>query len=316
MFRQLALLVTALVLTSSNVVAVTINEPVVKPIIGISIDNGDDPVVEASKLGMIEQVQLAGGIPLIFNDRGDRSPEKDLKHIDALIVQGDALDVDPAQYGQAKHPKTEIETDKTRTNYEDKIIASALKNKVPVLLICGGMQRANVLMGGTLHQNITDLSGVSDVHGNNNGNPPEVPSLPVKVVGDSTLAKILGTNSAMVNSFHHQALDKIGKGFRVVAYSDAYIRPDGTSGHLVEAIEGDPKGDFAQQFILGLQFHPEMMPDNPLSVKIFASFTKAAREYALVNGLRHEDEKALRKISHNWQVSVGTSSIKRVRGKE
>src|SRR6185312_12578042 len=112
--------------------------------------------------------------PVILNDRGDRNPDKDIKHLDALIVQGDALDVDPAQYGQAKHKETQIETDKSRTNYEDKIIVDALYDHVPVLLICGGMQRANVLLGGTLHQHIPDLPGVKPTHGNNKGNPPYV----------------------------------------------------------------------------------------------------------------------------------------------
>ncbi len=277
--------------------------PKLKPIIGISIDNGDHPAVEASKLGMIEEIQLAGGIPLILNDRGDRSPEKDIKQIDGLVVQGDSLDVDPAQYGQKKHKETRIETDKTRTNYEDKIIAEALHDKVPVLLICGGMQRANVLMGGTLHQHIPDLPGVKPGHGNNNGNPPDVPSVVVEVAPDSNLKKIQGRKELLVNSFHHQALDKIGQGFRIAGYSDTYARPDGSKANLVEAIEADPKGPFAGQFILGLQFHPEMMPGSDLSVKTFHAFTGAAQKFAADTKRTHPDEAVLRKISHDWKVN-------------
>lgn len=306
MQKIIAVIIAISTLTCSSVFADSRPEHNLKPIIGISIDNGDAPGVEASKLGMIEQVQLAGGIPLILNDRGDRSPTKDLNQIDALIVQGDMLDVDPAQYGQAKHPKTEIETDKTRTDYEDKIIAGALEKKMPLLLICGGMQRTNVLLGGNLHQNIPDLKGVKDGHGNNNGNPPDTPAFAARLVPHTTLARILGSQdsdavaSEMVNSFHHQSLDKIGHGLRVSAYSDEYIRPDGRTGYLVEAVDADPKDRFSEQFILGLQFHPELMPYNPMTAKIFKRFRDEARNFAYKNKRYHTDEEVLRKVSHEW----------------
>lgn len=272
-----------------------------RPIIGISIDNGDGTGEEATKLGMINQVQLAGGIPIIFNDRGDRSPEKDIQHIDGLIVQGNAHDIDPALYGQKKHKETWVEEDKTRSEYESKIIREALQSKVPVLLICGGMQRANVLMGGSLHQHIPDLPGVKPGHGNNKGNPPDVPSITVQIAPDSNMEKILGQKEIAVNSFHHQALDKIGSGFRVVGYSDAYTKADGSKGNLVEAIEADPSGQFAGQFIMGLQFHPEVMPGNPLSIKIFNAFTEAAQKFAMDTRRTHPDEEVLRRLSHNWK---------------
>lgn len=276
-----------------------------KPIIGISIDNGDSPGVEASKLGMIEAVEKVGGIPLLLNDRGDRDPAKDIKQIDALIVQGDSFDVDPAQYGQIKHKETHIETDKTRTVYEDRIIAKALSNKVPILLICGGMQRANVLLGGTLHQHIPDLPGVKPGHGNNAGKPPEVPSVTAVLLPDSNLAKILGKIGQhapviMINSYHHQSLDRIGRGLHVVAYSDEYTRADGNKDHLVEAVETDPKGQYAGQFILGLQFHPEMMPGNPTSLDIFHATIRAAAQFASDTHRTHTDETILRKISYSW----------------
>lgn len=272
-----------------------------KPIIGISIDNGAHPAVEASKLGMIEAIQKAGGIPLILNDRINRSPEKDIGELDGLVVQGDVADVDPAMYGQKKDKTTQISTDKSRTDYENKIIVEALHDKVPVLLICGGMQRANVLMGGTLHQNISDLPGVKPGHLNNRGNSPDMPSVTINIKPDSQFRKILGAVEIKVNSFHHQALDKVANGFRVVAYSDAYTRADGSKANLVEAIEEAPDSRFANQYILGLQFHPELMPDNTTSDKIFGNFTHAAQAFALDTRRTHQDEEILRKVNNGWE---------------
>jgi putative glutamine amidotransferase len=274
-----------------------------QPIIGISIDNGAFPGVEATKLGVIEQVQLAGEIPIILNDRGDRSPEKDIKQIDGLIVQGDALDIDPAEYGEKKHKETKVETDTTRTKYENKIIAEALQDKVPVLLICGGMQRANVILGGTLHQHIPDLHGVKPGHGDNNGKPLDVGSVTADILPGSQMEHIIGKDTLQVNSHHHQALDKIGNGLRVAATSDVYARPDGKTDLLVEAVEADPKGKFAGQYILGLQFHPELMPGDPMSSQIFGSFAKAAQKFAADTGRRHEDEDVIRKIAHKWAAN-------------
>ncbi len=274
-----------------------------RPIIGISIDNGAFAGVEATKLGVIEQVQLAGGIPVILNDRGDRSAEKDIGEIDGLIVQGDALDIDPAEYGQKKHPETKIETDTTRTKYENKIIAEALQSKVPVLLICGGMQRANVILGGTLHQNIPDLHGVKPGHGDNKGNPPDAGSVTADILPGSQMEKIVGKDALMVNSFHHQALDKIGNGLRVAATSDVYERPDGKTDLLVEAVDADPKGKFAGQYIIGLQFHPELMPNDPISSQVFGSFANAAQKFATDTGRTHKDEDIIRKVAHKWTGS-------------
>lgn len=271
-----------------------------RPIIGISIDNGVSAGAEATKIGVIEQVQKAGGIPIILNDRGDRMPDKDIKQLDGLIVQGDPLDVDPAEYGQAVDKSTKIDPDTSRTKYENIIIAKALQDKVPVLLICGGMQRANVLLGGTLHQNIPDLPGVKPGHGDNHGKEPDVGSVSIDIQPDSHLANIIGKDSIMVNSFHHQALDKIADGLRVVATSDQYNRPDGSKDKLVEAIEADPKGKFAGQYILGLQFHSELMPHNPLSSEIFGNFTKAAQKFAADTKRTHPDEDIIRKTAHDW----------------
>lgn len=268
-----------------------------RPIIGISIDNGDSAGADATKLGVIEQVQLAGGIPVILNDRGDRDPDKDIKELDGLIVQGDPLDVDPAEYGQQLDKATKVDPDTSRSKYENKIIAHAFQDKVPVLLICGGMQRANVILGGTLHQNIPDLPGVNPGHGNNNGKAPDVGSVAINIAPDSHLANLTGKESMLVNSFHHQALDKVADGLRVVATSDPYTRPNGSKDKLVEAIEADPKGRFAGQYVLGLQFHSEIMPNGLIASQIFGSLTKAARKFAEDTKRTHPDEDILRKVT-------------------
>jgi putative glutamine amidotransferase len=122
------------------------------------------------------------------------------------------------------------------------LVSLAVERRIPVLAICFGMQSLNVFMGGSLIQDIPSQIQTPLRHSDpaTNGHPAHS----IRVASDSMLADLAGDLDAPVNSTHHQAIDRIGRGLRAVAHA-----PDG----IVEAMEGlDP-----DHWILAVQWHPE-----------------------------------------------------------
>lgn len=269
------------------------------PIIGISGSKG----TSKSVLNMMERVREAGGIPILLANHGERSAKADIAKVDAMIFMGNDWDVDPALYGHEAHPKTvnELSTPASaaRAKYENELMALTLDKKIPMLGVCAGLQRLNVLCGGTLHQHIPDLQGVQPGHENNEGQPMSTPVVPVTIASGTKMATIAGETTSLytpgvtpdrpllateANSYHHQAIDRVASGFVVSATSDTYQRADGTSDRLIEAIEPDPKGKFAGQHIIAVQWHPEFMPSNPLTPKLVQDIVKAGADHAREQG--------------------------------
>ena len=128
----------------------------------------------------------------------------------------------------------------------------------------------NVLLGGSLHQKVQDVPGLNN-HLENKDDPLDVqygPSHPVALVEGGLLHKLMGENSAMVNSLHEQGIARLAEGVTVEA-----IAEDG----LIEAFRVDE----ADTFALAVQWHPEWKAtENEFSVRIFKAFGDACRERA------------------------------------
>lgn len=265
------------------------------PTIGICGGNADSASVRA----MMAQISASGATPIFLGNHANRDAAEDIKKISALVVMGNNADIDPAKYGALKHPKTNIETDTARADYEDAIIMKALAQKMPLLGVCGGMQRLNVLAEGTLHQHVPDLVG-HDEHAQQDFNiAPFIPVQPVIIDTESTLGKIgdgvtavytPGHGVVAENSMHHQAVDKVGDGLRAVAFSKDTL-PNGSQ--LIEAIEADPNGPLKDQFVLGVQWHPEFGA-SALAPKIAARVVEEAQKFARDNGRAALSEEAVR----------------------
>ncbi|MGC9019992.1 MAG: gamma-glutamyl-gamma-aminobutyrate hydrolase family protein [Candidatus Methanodesulfokora sp.] len=182
--------------------------------------------------------------------------------LDGLVLSG-GDDVDPRFYGELPRDVGSIEPIRDET--EIKLIREFRRRDKPVMGICRGAQVINVSMGGTLIQDIkTEVSGAikhwwsrreSEV-------PYWHPTHRVRIDRDSMLFNIIGNEVIWVNSFHHQAIKRVGSGLKAVAWSD-----DG----IIEAVEAE-KG-----FLLGIQWHPEGMEDEP-SRRIFKSFVEACKK--------------------------------------
>jgi len=208
----------------------------------------------------VDSVRRSGGRAVLLPPGGDDAEASDtVAGLDGLVVTG-GPDVDPVRYGAPRHPRTQVPV-ATRDTWDLAVTGHALRQGVPLLAICRGMQVLNVCRGGTLHQHIPDLHG----HGRHDGPPNGFGLHQVRISPDSTLATILtGGEVFEVPTKHHQSVDLLGDGLKAVAWEE-----DGT----IEAVEPGPSelDDFSG-FVLGVQWHPEQGSD----LRVFSALVSAA----------------------------------------
>ena len=170
-----------------------------------------------------------------------------LDGLNGLLLAG-GLDVDPELYGARIQPETG-QLDRERDARESTLLHAALGRDLPILAICRGMQLVNAALGGTLVQHIEGHRCLDrqDAH-------------PIAIAAGSRLRSILGVDVHVVNSRHHQSVDRVAGALMVTAKS-----PD----DVVEALELPGK-----RFVLAVQWHPEDLTDAP-DAKLFSAFGDA-----------------------------------------
>jgi putative glutamine amidotransferase len=209
-------------------------------------------------------VRRAGGRPVTITP--GRPPNLD--RLDGLVVAGGA-DIDPALYGQANAAARRV--DPPRDRLESELLRWAIQHGKPVLGICRGMQLLNVTLGGTLHQ---DAKAVYATFKPTRGLYRQITlRRPVHVVKRGWVSSLLGTGRKLhlVNSLHHQAIAEVGRELEVVAVDE--------SG-MVQAIELARK----DVFVVGVQWHPELMPHAPVQMSFFRALVAACRGEAVPDG--------------------------------
>jgi putative glutamine amidotransferase len=189
----------------------------------------------------VRSVEGAGLIPLAVPPL--THPERAGEIMDAaggLLLTG-GMDVDPKLYGAPAHPELgEIHPGRDAT--ELALFNAARERRIPVLGICRGIQLINVACGGTLYQDLPSERPSSVQH--NQPNDRSARTHNVTIAADSLLAGATGITEMAVNSYHHQAVARLGSGLRVTATA-----ADG----VIEGVEStDP-----DWWILSVQWHPE-----------------------------------------------------------
>jgi putative glutamine amidotransferase len=264
-----------------------------RPIIGVS---GPDRGGDAAWLCAWMMISLAGGRALRVTPHRHAKPHL-LDQLDGLIVGGGA-DINPTLYGEELLHLTEHRRpdqprshwllnlillpllwllrkgaacctsgagrDAERDALEMDLIDRAVQRRLPILGICRGMQLLNIYFGGSLHQSLRGLY-VED---------PEIRTiLPRKrlvIPPEAKLARILGKTSLRVNALHNQAIDRLGRALRIAARD---------RNGIAQAIEHE-----TLPLVLGVQWHPEFLPQLPRQRRIFQALINEARSRS-----RHAD---------------------------
>jgi len=224
---------------------------------GMSVHQANDEYITAIRDG-------AGTLPLLI-------PSTDvpldtatlLASVDGLLFTGSPSNVAPSHYGAALRPGTEL--DELRDAATLPLLRAAIAAHMPLLAICRGFQELNVALGGSLHQHVHDIPGRLD-HREPRDASLEVeyaPAHAIAITPGGVLARLSGLEAAMVNSLHHQGIDRLAPGLAVEA-----VAPDGQ----IEAVSLAA----AKTFVLGVQWHPEWrFAQDPLACAIFAGFGAA-----------------------------------------
>lgn len=188
----------------------------------------------------VDAVVKAGGAPLIVPCFSDEAAlDALLDKADGLILSGGG-DIVSLAYDEEPHHLSKFQ-DPVRDEMEFHITRAALDRGLPILGICRGVQLLNVVLGGSLIQDVP--SQVQDAVKHYSQGLHTVLLHTIDIEADSVLANLMGTTTMAINSWHHQAVKKLGAGLRVNCRAR-----DG----VIEGVEADDS-----RAVLGVQFHPE-----------------------------------------------------------
>jgi len=183
-----------------------------------------------------------------------------------LFAGGD--DVDPSFYGETKRHEN-VRDHRPRDEFEFSLLQQALERRSPILGICRGVQMINVGFGGSLYQDMNEDAEPQLEHRQTDlGKSRQEPTHSVLVTDPESALGAVVQGSCRVNSLHHQAVKRLGRGLKVTARSE-----DG----FVEAVESAE----AYPFLMAVQWHPEeMFKDSAEQREIFVRFVAKCRERA------------------------------------
>lgn len=160
-------------------------------------------------------------------------PEADHRSYDGLLLCG-GMDIHPSRYGEEVNGSVDME--EARDNSEFPLAKAFIEAGKPVFGICRGFQLLNIYFGGSLIQHLPN----AEEHRTTEEEKVHL----VTAEDGSFFAETFGKEFP-VNSYHHQAVGKLGEGLKVTLRS----KEDGV-------VEGF---DHESLPIFGVQFHPERM---------------------------------------------------------
>jgi putative glutamine amidotransferase len=241
------------------------------PVVGIVTRHDVSAMWQAYRLlgqgyDYVHCVSLAGGAPILIPlDLGERAWQSIYARLDGVLFPG-GVDVNPVHYGEPPHPRLGQVNDPL--DEAELVLARwAMRDRLPTLAICRGIQLVNVAAGGSLYQDLGAQFPGAQPHA---CSPPEYPRAyrahTVQVEPGSRLRQALGDEVVPVNSRHHQAVKDLAPGFSVTARA-----PDG----VIEGIELD-----GAPFVVGVQWHPESLAaDDPQMLSLFQVFVEACNRW-------------------------------------
>lgn len=228
----------------------------------ISTDEHHDRTKELKlKEAYFLSIQNAGGEPVIFPmESSVKKVPEILADFQGVLLTGGG-DFDPVLFDGIPHPNV-YGIDRHRDELEIALVNYCSANKLPLLGICRGMQAINVALGGTLYTDIADQLPGALRHPCYPAYPRDYLAHTVDIHINTHLTAITKQTQMKVNSMHHQGIKEIAQELTVSA-----ISLDG----LIEGVEF-----MFHPFFLGVQWHPECLPDSPSDRALFSALVRAA----------------------------------------
>jgi putative glutamine amidotransferase len=243
-----------------------------RPVVAVTADRGErmGHATHEAFDGYLRAVHLvSGALPLVLPAAGAAAIDAAslIAAVDGVVLTGGPSNVQAERYGAAPLPATTL-TDAERDATVLPLLPALVAAGVPVLAVCRGLQEFNVAFGGTLEPAVHAQPGRLDHREGDHARPVARwydDAHEVALAPGGLLARLAGSTRAIVNSLHHQGIERLAPGLRVEATA-----PDG----LVEAFSvADAPG-----FTLAVQWHPEMrVDDSALARAIFSAFGDACR---------------------------------------
>jgi putative glutamine amidotransferase len=238
------------------------------PLIGLTTRNNTDlklniPIITSPR-SYTQALIRAGAIPVLIPVNLDLALIPDLlQRLDAIIFTGGG-DIALDHFEGEDHAKI-YGVDPERDSIEIHLAQQIVAMEMPFMGICRGFQVLNVALGGALHTHIEDQLPGALQHACFTTHPTDHQAHSIDLKPDSILAEIYQSEQVLVNSLHHQGAKHIAGIWEEIGWA-----PDG----LVEAISLP-----SHPFGLGVQWHPEWMPEDLHQQKLFAALIKAAIDF-------------------------------------
>ncbi len=233
-----------------------------RPVIGVTTDSNNDDTRYMSTMTYVAAVEKAGGLPLLlpYAVNHELIPQY-VDLLDGILFTG-GDDMNPAKYGEEWHPKVSRMHER-REEFEFALIAEVERRRMPALGVCFGSQLMNVYRGGSLYQFLPECAREGPLE--HRRLPDCEPGRhPIKLDADSQLGRAIGKREVSVNTYHKQAVCKIGRGLKIIATA-----PDG----VIEAFEDPTFPLFA-----AVQWHPERLTEEKEHLAPFELLVKKAGE--------------------------------------
>lgn len=238
-----------------------------RPIIGITANYKSDERLATLAEGYYSSVLAAGCSPVIIPPYGNREALIELlSTLDGIVLSGGA-DIDPRYMGEEPDYDILHTINPTRDEQELMLALLAVDRGLPILGICRGIQTLAAALGGSVHQDIYNALG-NELLNHDQSEERSVATHWVNIGEGSRLAAIFGSDRLFVNTFHHQAVNRVPQGFAVTA-----VAPDGVI-EAMEAVDG--------RSIIGVQWHPEtfiLKDDNRCMMPLFRWLADEAQLY-------------------------------------
>ncbi len=195
-------------------------------------------------------LRLAGARPKRI---GANCPPEVVDDLDGLLIGGG--DDISARFYEGDFT-LDVRIDEERDRFELAALERAVPRGLPIMGVCRGAQMLNVFFGGTLHHDLDEKLWRTNRR-------TVMPRLRIELVPGTKLARLIKHPRVFVNAIHHQAVDRLASNLVAAAHDEE---------HIIQGVE-----DRERPFLIGVQWHPELLVYHSHQRHLFQALVDATR---------------------------------------